>query len=155
MTRFIALIASGLLVSSLTGCASPPKPPQTLNGSAQLVMGFTTDEARPYEGGTLYTGLRIESINGQSVGSVPLSRYDTRLIPPGKTSVDGYCFWRLRTMPWNAPPDLKEPAHLEWQAQPDHVYTLYINIDEYKATCNLSYYDRALPGAGAVPQKPE
>lgn len=139
----------------LGACASAPEPPRDLQGNALVVMGFTTDETRPYEGGTLYTGLRIDTINGQSVGPIPLTRYDSRPVPPGKVSVDGYCFWRLRTLPWDAPPDLQEPAHLEWEAQSNHVYTLAVSIDEYKATCNLSLFDRAIPGTKPLPDAAE
>ncbi|HVL02207.1 MAG TPA: hypothetical protein VM553_20455 [Dongiaceae bacterium] len=105
-------------------------------------MGFTTSEAKPYAGGTVYTGLLIRRINGVSVGDVPLQRDDYRMLAPGRIKVEGECYWRWRGISWETHRDLLEPAQLEWTAQPDHVYTLLLNIDEYKATCVLELFDQ-------------
>ena len=51
---FLALAAVVALTGLLSGCASPPVLPD-LQGQAAVVMGFTSEEAKPYEGGTAYT----------------------------------------------------------------------------------------------------
>lgn len=133
-----SLLLNGLL---LAGCASPPVLPD-LQGQAAVVMGFTTDAATPYEGGTAYTGLLIHRINGASVGDTPLRKNDHRRVPPGKVVVEGQCYWYWRGISWETHQDLLEPARLEWDAQPGHIYTLFVTIDEYKATCILELFDK-------------
>ena len=139
---FLSLAAMVVLHGSLLhGCASPPVLPD-LQGQAAVVMGFTTEEAKPYEGGTVYTGLLIHRINGTSVGETPLRRDDYRTVPAGKVVVEGQCYWYWHGISWDTHRDLLEPARLEWDAQPGHIYTLFASIDEYKATCMLELFDK-------------
>lgn len=136
------LHAVSLLAASITlgSCASGPVLPSDLQGKAAIVMGFDTDTAKPYEGGTLYKGLLLERINDDTF-TPSLRRYDYRLIEAGQVTVAGHCFWRLRGAMWDRPEDLLEPGSLSWEAQPNHVYTLFADIDEYKARCVISYFD--------------
>ncbi len=134
----IGLVAVALLVSA---CASYPELPADLQGKVAIVMGFDTDTAKPYEGGMLYTGLVLESINEQPL-SPALGMYQYRLVEPGQVSVGGHCFWRLRGLLWDRPDDLWEPGQLSWQAEPNHVYTLSAAIDEYQNRCEISLFDR-------------
>ena len=126
----------------LSGCATQPQLPADLAGNAAIVMGFATDSAQTYEGGTLYTGLILESINGEPL-EPGLRRYEYRLTTPGAVTVTGHCFWRLRGIFWEHHADLWEPGSLSWQAEPNHVYTLSADIDEYKNRCVISLFDGA------------
>lgn len=126
----------------LCSCATYPELPADLQDQAAIVMGFGTNSAGPYEGGTLYTGLVLEQINGQPLDQ-PLLQYQYRLVNPGIVSVSGHCFWHLRGLPWDKPDDRWEAGSLTWEAQPNHVYTLSADIDEYKNRCEISYFDKA------------
>lgn len=140
--RGAAILAVWLV--AVSGCASGPVLPADLQGKAAIVMGFDTDTAKPYEGGTLYKGLLLERINADTFMPA-LRRYQYHLIEPGQVTVAGHCFWRLRGVMWDRPQDLFEPGTLTWEAKPDHVYTLFADIDEYKARCVISYFEQAPP----------
>lgn len=138
---------SGIVILSAAAAACShfryPELPENLDGDAVIVMGYATSQVDSYDdGGTLYTGFRMEAINGGSVGEKPLKTYDFRRVKAGKVAVSGYCYLRVRGEIWNAPDDLKEPGSLEWVAKPNHVYTLFSYIDDYKNKCELSYFEK-------------
>lgn len=136
--KSVALAGSMIAAS---GCASGPVLPQDLQGRAAIVMGFATESAQPYEGGTLYKGLLLERVNDDTF-TPALRRHDYRLVEPGQVTVAGHCFWRLRGVMWDPPQDLLEPGTLTWEAKPGHIYTLFADIDKYKARCVISYFEQ-------------
>lgn len=142
MKLLFSSAAVGIVANLLASCASGPVLSADLQGKAAIVMGFATDNAKPYEGGTLYTGLLLEQVNTQTY-SPALQRYDYVLVEPGPVTISGHCFWRLRGVMWDRPDDLWEPGTLSWEAQAGHVYTLFADIDEYKSRCLISFFDKA------------
>ena len=133
-TRLIGVLLSVYLLGA---CALGPTLPENLNGQSIVVLGFTADEAIPYDGGTLYTGLRISKIDGKPVGLPSLKKYDYRILPPGKHLLEGYCYWQLRSI-HRFEDDLQEPAVIELETRPNTRYTLQSEIDEYKNRCEVS-----------------
>lgn len=125
----------------LVACAAGPQLPSDLQGQAVIVLGFTTLSAEPYEGGTLYTGFTLDTLDGQPVG--PLSRYQYKLVAPGQHRIEGSCYWQLRgTLRFED--DLQERGSLVLDTRPDVVYTIQSDIDEYKNQCRLNAVERAM-----------
>lgn len=139
-TRIVLVIIG--FCTGMGGCVTGPQLPAYLNGQAAIVLGFTADEAAPYEGGTLYTGLRIHTLDGNPIGPPSLKQYDFILVEPGKHVLQGYCYWQLRGV-MGFKDDLQEPGEITLYAQANHVYTLQSSIDEYKNRCQLSVIERA------------
>ncbi|MCP5015502.1 MAG: hypothetical protein GY938_09485 [Ketobacter sp.] len=52
MNRIVAQILLAVVTICGSGCQTYPILPD-LKGNAAIVLGFTTDSAQPYEGGTL------------------------------------------------------------------------------------------------------
>ncbi len=99
-----------------------------------IVLGFTTDSAEPYEGGTLYTGFILSQLDGKPIE--PLTQYQSIMIEPGEHKLGGECYWRLRgTLDFED--DFTEPGSLTLTTLPDTVYTIQSDIDEYKHRCRL------------------
>lgn len=132
----LARTIQGLACMSLLSCALGPTLPQSLNDKALVVLGFSADEAIPYDSGMLYTGLRITKIDGQSVGPSSMQKYDYRLLEPGKHILEGYCYWKLRSA-LRLEDDLQESAYIELETEPNTRYTLQSEIDEYKNRCEV------------------
>ena len=129
-----------LLYLLFIGCSScttiGPDLPQDLQGNSLIVLGFTANQSRPYEGGTLFTGLHINKLDGQPVEPA-MTMYDYRIVESGEHTVEGFCYWRLRGV-LTLPDDLHEPGKLTIATKPNHRYTIQSHIDEYKNRCMLT-----------------
>lgn len=124
----------------LCGCVSGVQLPSDLQGKVALVMGYSTDWVEGDRGGNVYTGMTIDSINGEAL-SAPLNLYDYQLLPPGEIRVQGHCWWRLRgTLAMED--DLLEPVDYRFVAKSDHVYTLSLQMDDYKAKCQVDVFEQ-------------
>ncbi len=128
------------LILMLGGCQTSPNFPDDLNGKTAVVMGYSTDLAEPYEGGTLYTGMWIDKINGEELAT-PLKHYDIHILEPAHYQFDGTCFWRLRGN-MRLEDDLYEPATYAIEMKADTFYILGVEIDEYKIVCDVSHVER-------------
>ena len=117
----------------LWGCVTGPNIPQDLRGNGAIILGFTTDETKPYQGGTLNTGFRVNRLEGKTVN---LGKYDVVLVEPGHHHIKGHCYWRLRSMSMDVD-DLLEPAQLTLSVVANTRYTIQSDIDEYKTKCKL------------------
>ena len=131
------LLFAGVFVTS--ACQHYPTLPDDLQGQAAIVLGFNTESVEPYDGGTLYTGFWLESINGTPIE--PVGRYAVTFVAPGPTTLAGHCYWRLRGN-LRFEDDLWEPGELTLTAEPNQVYTVQSNIDEYKSRCTLTVVTR-------------
>ncbi|MBA55438.1 MAG: hypothetical protein CMK89_13365 [Pseudomonadales bacterium] len=125
----------------LIACATGPQLPPNLAGQSAIVLGFTTSSAMPYEGGTLYTGFTLDTLDGTAI--TPLSRYEYLLVAPGVHQLEGTCYWRLRGN-LRFEDDILERGSLVLTTQPDVVYTIQSDIDEYKNQCRLNVVERAI-----------
>lgn len=134
------LLIPGLLM--ISGCATGPQLPSDLGGQSAIVLGFTTRSAIPYEGGTLYTGFTLDTLDGTPI--IPLTQYQYRLVKPGEHRLEGTCYWRLRGN-LKFEDDLLERGSLVLNTRPDVVYTIQSDIDEYKNQCRLNAVERATP----------
>ena len=133
------LITTGLLL--ISGCTTGPQLPPDLGGQSAIVLGFTTNSAGPYEGGTLYTGFILDTLDGTPI--TPLTQYQYRLVTPGEHQLEGTCYWRLRGN-LRLEDDIMERGSLVLTTQPDVVYTIQSDIDEYKNQCRLNVVERAI-----------
>ena len=139
MNRIVAQILLAVATICGSGCQTYPVLPD-LKGNAAIVLGFTTNSAQPYEGGTLYTGFHLTRLDGQPTQT--LSRYDYIIMEPGEHRVQGECYWQLRGV-MRLDDDLLEAGELVMITRPDHIYTLQSDIDEYKSQCTLSVIEKA------------
>lgn len=135
--KYIKPVVPAVMTFALLSCAIKPDLPTDLEGKAIIVLGFTADSAIPYDGGTLYTGLRISSLDDESIGPPSLGRYDYLLVDPGQHNLKGYCYWQLRGS-LRMEDDLQEPAELSLDTKANTRYTIQSDIDEYKSRCHLS-----------------
>lgn len=124
---------------ALGGCAHDTGIPTDLDGQSLIIMGYRADKAEPYEGGMLYTGHRIDTLDGQLIGPPPMAKGDFTLVAPGKHTLEGYCFWQLRGV-FHGVDDLQERGQLIITTLPNHIYTIQSDIDEYKVHCDLSAF---------------
>lgn len=131
------LLIPGLLL--ISSCATGPQLPADLAGQSAIVLGFTTSSASPYEGGTLYTGFTLDTLDGTPIPL--LSRYQYRLVAPGEHRLEGTCYWRLRGN-LRFEDDILERGSLLLTTRPDVVYTIQSDIDEYKNQCRLNAVER-------------
>jgi len=138
MRRFINKTIITVILGLCSACQINPVLPEKLNGQSLFIMGFTARESFPYEDGTLYTGMTIDTVNGEKL-DVPLQRFDTLTLPPGQHTFSGTCYWRLRSM--RLEDDLLEPAKITLDMKAETTYTLNVIIDEYKHFCDLSYVE--------------
>ena len=141
LCRFLLI---GLLLSIVTGCASGPTLPADIQGKSLIVLGFTSNQAKPYEGGTLYTGMYINKLDGNLIEPA-MHLYDYRIVEPGSHIVEGHCYWRLRGDITLSYDDLNEPGKLVLTTRPNHRYTLQCEIDEYKNRCDISVVETPHP----------
>lgn len=123
----------------LIGCATYPELPP-LQGQAAIVLGYSTEQARPYEGGTLYTGFHLKQVDDMDIE--PLTQYSVYLLAPGEHRLRGDCYWQWRGLN-RQEDDFSEPGELTLLARADHVYTLQSDLDEYKHQCRLTVIERA------------
>lgn len=140
------LAAVAMITLLLTACQSAPEarlPREIWQGQSLLVAGFTAELGVPYEGGMLYSGFMIDAIDEKPL-TVSLRRYDIKVLAPGPHTVSGRCYWRLRGV-FPSEPDIDAPFVVELLAEPDTVYTVLSEIDEYKRECRVDLLMRRLP----------
>lgn len=128
-----------ILFLALSACVRGPVLPENLNGQAALVMGYSSDFVRSDAGGMVYTGMAIESVNDEKL-LTPLKRGDYLLVAAGEVRLQGACWWRLRGN-INFEDDVLEPLDYIFKALPNHVYTLAVDIDNYKYLCDVSFFE--------------
>lgn len=137
----IRMVSIGLVAMGVTGCSTRPPLPEALQGQSLIVLGFTTNHAEPYQGGTLYKGFVMEALDGAPAG--PLSRDQYLLVAPGEHRISGHCYWRLRGVLSFDEDDFTEPGTLTLITRPDTRYTIQSDIDEYKYQCRLTVVETA------------
>jgi hypothetical protein len=131
----------------LWGCVTGPQIPKDLRGNGAIILGFTTDETMPYEGGTLNTGFRVNRLDGKAVN---LGKYDVVLVEPGHHEIKGHCYWRLHRISLDID-DLLEPAQLTLNVEANTHYTIQSEIDEYKTKCKLRVIETPVAEQAANP----
>jgi len=137
---FLTQILALLTTLVLNGCAHHPSGvPTELNGQSLIVMGYRADKGVPYEGGMLYTGHRIDTLDDQLIEPAPMAKGDFKLVKPGEHVLEGYCYWQLRGV-FHDVDDLQERGKLHLTTLPNHTYTIQSDIDEYKVKCTLSAF---------------
>ena len=141
MKIILAQITGMVTLMGLLGCNATPVVPQELAGQSLIVLGFSTQSAQPYEGGTLYTGFRMEQLDGEAIA--PLTRSQSILVAPGHHRLTGQCYWRLRGVLDFKQDDFTEQGALSLTTRPDTIYTIQSDIDEYKFQCTLTVIQRA------------
>ncbi len=129
------LMAGLLLIAATSGCQIGPELPKSLDGQAVLVMGYSTDFSEFARGGSVATGFILDTVNDELL-EPSLGLYEFIKLQPGQINFSGHCFWRFRGGGF-ADNDLWEPGQLSFEAKADHRYTVSVQIDEYKARCNL------------------
>lgn len=141
MNKIVAqILIFGASIGQL-GCAGYPTLPE-LHGQSAVVLGFSTANAIPYEGGTLYTGFWLQAVDDQPIE--PISRYGYLLLKPGEHRLQGNCYWRLRSV-MSMEDDINEAGELRLLTRGDHVYTIQSDIDEYHHQCKLTVVERPQP----------
>lgn len=129
-----------ILFLVVAGCASRPQLPSDFQGKAAIVMGYSTDWVEGDHGGNVYTGMRLDKLNGIALAE-PLARYDYVLVDPGDVRVQGECWWRLRgTMTMED--DLLEAVDYHFIAKANYIYTLSLQVDDYKAECRVDNFEQ-------------
>lgn len=141
-SRVILITSMALAVCN---CAHNESVPKELNGQSLIIMGYRADKGVPYEGGMLYTGHRIDTLDGKLIGPPSMAKGDFMLVDPGEHTLEGYCYWQLRGV-FHGVDDLQERGQLTIKALPNHVYTIQSDIDEYKVKCDLWAFESTPDG---------